>query len=338
MKLTHILITGPIFNTPSGPSGQGGRLYTKLKQAGYTVYKRSFYKNRLLRILDTIGFLLLKPHKYQVVLVQMFLLRAFIMEDIILRISLLLGKKYIAVIRGGAFVEFYEKNEKWCNKVLSKIHLITTPSLFITHFLQQKGYRVMHIPNFIDLTYFPFQWQNTQQKKLLWVRSFQDIYKPELAIQAMKVLVKKYPDITLTMVGPDQGKLEYCKQLITALELDKHIIITGVIPNNELNKVYSSHQIFITTTSYESFGVALMEAAASGIPMVSTNVGEIPHIWTDKEDMLIVKDNDVEAFSNAIISLIENQELRQKLSKNARKKAEQYTWESIKPKWESILE
>ncbi len=336
--MKNVLITGPIFNTPSGPSGQGGKLYTKLKQEGYTVYKRSFYKNRLLRLLDTISFLLFKPHKYQLVMVQMFLLRAFIMEDIILRISLFLGKKYIAVIRGGAFVEFYEKNERWCNQVLSKIHIITTPSLFITKFLQQKGYRVVHVPNFIDLTYFPYKWQNTQQKKLLWVRSFQDIYKPELAIRVMRLLVNRYPDITLTMVGPDQGKLEYCKQLITALELDKHIIITGVIPNNELNKVYSSHQIFITTTSYESFGVALMEAAASGIPMVSTNVGEIPYIWTNKEDMLIVKDNDVEAFSDAIISLIENQELRQKLSKNARKKAEQYTWESIKPKWESILE
>lgn len=337
MVYRKILISGPIFNTPSGPSGQGGKLYTLLKKAGYNVYKKSAFRNKLLRFADTLSFIILRPFSYDIVLLQMFLLRAFVMEDIIIKICRLFDKKSIVVIRGGAFVEFYTQNTNWCKRVLARVDVITTPSIFIANFLHKEGFKARVIPNFIDLNLFPYRWQNPIEKKILWVRAFHDIYKPELAIKAIAELKKKHPEIILTMVGPDQGKLAICKSLIEELDLMDNVTIEGVVPNHQLNDFYASHQVFITTTSYESFGVALIEAAASGIPMVSTDVGEIPYIWKNNENMLIVRDNNVIEFAEAINKLLENPDLRLNLSKNARLVSENYTWEKVKDNWHELL-
>ncbi len=336
--MKRVLVTGPIFDTPSGPSGQGGKLYTHLKADGYEIHKRSRYRNRLWRLIDTLWFVAFNFYRYDIIIVQLFSYKAFLLEDVVIRIGNLLGKKTIAVIRGGAFPEFYNHYPNWSESVLNRCYKIETPSIYIQQYLQAKGFVVGHIPNFIDNSYFPFNWENTPSPKLLWVRAFHDIYKPELAIQCVADLRNKFPNISLTMVGPDQGKLAYCKELIKSLDIENAITITGPIPNHELNNYYKSHQIFLTTTSYESFGVALVEAASSGIPMVSTRVGEIPFMWREGEEMLMAKDGNQQEFNQQVENLLKNQYLRDTLSKNARKKAEQYTWNAIKVRWKELIE
>jgi glycosyltransferase involved in cell wall biosynthesis len=65
------------------------------------------------------------------------------------------------------------------------------------------------------------------------------------------------------------------------------ITFTGPINNTELPAYYSSHSVFLNTTSYESFGMAVLEAAACGIPTVSTPVGEIPLLWKAGEEIML---------------------------------------------------
>jgi len=335
--MTKILVSGPIFDTPSGPSGQGGKLYTKLKEEGYPIYKRSNYRNPVLRVLDTLFFVVFNSRKYDVILIQMFSNKAFIIDFFVINIAKFLNKKIIPTIRGGAFTEFYNKYPRMIQKVLNKASVVTSPSHFIGNFLGSKGISVLIVPNFIETQKFPYKWQTSSSLKLLWVRAFTDIYKPELAIKVIHNLKKKYPEIQLTMVGPDQGKLASCKELIRKLDLTEQILITGAIPNDQLSEYYSSHSIYINTTSYESFGVALIEAACSGIPVVTTDVGEIPFMWVHEQDMLIVKDGDAEAFTEKVGLLLEDKNLQLKLSKNSRAKAEKYSWENIREQWITLL-
>jgi len=335
--LKRILVCGPIFDTPSGPSGQGGKLYTKLKAEGYTIYKRSKYRNKLLRVIDTLFFVIFHARKYDIILIQMFSNMAFIIDFLVINIAQLLNKKTIPIIRGGAFVEFYNRFPNWVGGVLKKSSLVSSPSLFIGEFLKTKNIAVLNIPNFIETHKFPYTWVPSDSPNLLWVRAFTDIYKPEFAIKTIQKLKTDFPNIKLTMVGPDMGKLAYCKELINELGLNQSIHITGSISNNELSKIYASHTIYINTTSYESFGVALIEAACTGIPVVTTDVGEIPFMWQNGEDMLIVKDNNLDAFTNAIKLLLTDKNLQIKLSKNANTKAEKYGWDNVKPQWDSLL-
>jgi glycosyltransferase involved in cell wall biosynthesis len=80
-----------------------------------------------------------------------------------------------------------------------------------------------------------------------------------------------------------------------------------------------------------------LEAAASGSCIVSTNVGELPYIWEDGKEVLLVVPDDPKAMSAAIRRILTEPGLAEWLSINARKKAEQYDWSVILPQWEKLF-
>ncbi|MBP9185875.1 MAG: glycosyltransferase family 4 protein [Bacteroidia bacterium] len=333
----RILVTGPIFDTQSGPSGQGGKLYTALTNEGYTTFKRSNKRNRLLRLVDTLGFVLFNFSKYDAVIVQVFSNKAFVLESCVILLNRILGKKIIAVIRGGAFPEFTNKYPKFIRFVLSKCYHVETPSKYIIEELKKHNIKVGYTPNFIDPSYFPYKWKNPSKPKLLWVRAFHKIYNPDIAIRCVAALIHKYPEIRLTMVGPDQGELKNIQLLIKELNLTNYIDIVGPQPNHELAKYYTTHTVFITTTSYESFGVAMVEAANCGIPMVATKVGEIPFMWQEEKEILLAELLNQDLFNKKVETVLSNEELAKSLSINARKKATQYSWSFVNERWNQLI-
>ena len=330
-KQTRILITGPIFDTPSGPSGSPGKLYTKLREEGFVVYKKSKYRNKILRFADTlIG--VLSFHKYDIILVQCFGLFAFYLEDMISRFGKIWNKPVVFTIRGGAFHEFYEQHPTWCHQVLSRVTQINTPSYFLQKFLQEKGHVVEYIPNFIQLENFTYKREIVNPYSFLWVRAFHDIYHPELVIESFYEVYKKYPQAILTMIGPDQGLKAKCMELIEKLNLTKCIHLLGPIPNKELANYFHTHAVYTNTTRYESFGVALIEAGSCGIPCVSSSAGEIPWIWEDKKNILLAERN-ANAFSNAMLFLVENKEAANEMGWQASQLVKKYNWENTKKYW-----
>ena len=94
---------------------------------------------------------------------------------------------------------------------------------------------------------------------------------------------------------------------------------------------------FLNTTSYESFGVAVLEAASCGIPIVSSSVGEIPLIWTHESNMLMAETLEPESFSAQVTKIFKNKEGAKQLAIHARKNAETYDWENIKSFWINLL-
>lgn len=333
----RIALIGPIIIDKKSSGGEGEKLYQALKAEGYTIYKRSVHRNKLLRLISTVWFLLSRARSYDTVVMMIFSGRAFILEYIVLIICNLLGKTKIGVLHGGALHEFQKTYPNMVGYLYNKCQHLLTPSNFLKQYFQGKGWQVGYMPNFINPAYFPNNWENPQEKKLLWVRAFHDIYKPEMAIQCIADLRQKYPDISLTMVGPDLGTLSHCRKLIHKLKLEEHITITGAVPNTTLNSFYKSHMAFLTTTSFESFGVALIEAASTGIPMVSTRVGEIPYMWEENAEMLMATDGDQENFNQKVEQIITDQHLRTALSEHAFRKARIYTWDEVKLKWNTIL-
>jgi glycosyltransferase involved in cell wall biosynthesis len=80
-----------------------------------------------------------------------------------------------------------------------------------------------------------------------------------------------------------------------------------------------------------------MEVMALGLPVVSTNVGGIPYLLTDKENALLVDDNDDKAMTEAILDLLNDKGKANQLAQNARIFIEQMDWQVVKQSWGSIL-
>ncbi len=297
----------------------------------------SFKKNKIFRLLDII--LNLIVFKGEFVHIHTFSDQAFNIAIIASYLATIRKKKIIFTLHGGRLAEFETKNPEKVFKTLKRAYKILTPSLFLqSHFLKKK-YIVEYLPNPIDGAKFPFKERlESKSLRILWVRAFVDIYNPELAINTLFELQKKYPEATLTMIGPDRGIQKKCEELIEELKLQKSIDLVGPIANDILYKYYQTHDVYINTTSYESFGLALMEAASCGIPIVSSNVGEIPFIWQHKKNMMISTSLDSSSFTEKILELVSNNSLKKYIILNAKELSKKYDIKQVEKCWSKILE
>jgi glycosyltransferase involved in cell wall biosynthesis len=333
--MNMVLFIGNFLGKHLGTTNPSEQIANSLANEGMAVSKASTYKNRLFRLSEMFWKSLLLP--YRILHVDVFSGKSLWFAEWTAAIGNFRGKKVILTLHGGKLPEVFALSPKRFHRLFSNAHHLFTPSRMLQNFFSEKGFIVEWLPNFIRLGTFPMSLKNDLSQTLLWVRAFSYIYNPEVAIHTLHKVRESYPNAMLTMVGPDKGELGNVKNLIEGLNLEHAIRITGPIPNEELYKFYHTHNVYINTTSYESFGVAVMEAAACGIPIVSTNVGEIPYLWKDEEEILMVDNIEPATFAIQINRIFADRSLAKKLSINARKKAEQFDWEVIKPKWVELL-
>ena len=158
-----------------------------------------------------------------------------------------------------------------------------------------------------------------------------------MAISVLKSLLDKGYKAELCMVGPDSdGSLMDVKQY--AQSLNVNVSFTGKLAKHDWLKLADGYNFFINTTNFDNMPLSVIEAMAIGIPIVSTNVGGIPFLINNTVDGICVKPDNTEEMTKSIIKLFINKEFAETLTKNARKKVENYDWQIIKQDWIKILQ
>ncbi|OHA14917.1 MAG: hypothetical protein A2909_01585 [Candidatus Tagabacteria bacterium RIFCSPLOWO2_01_FULL_39_11] len=138
-----------------------------------------------------------------------------------------------------------------------------------------------------------------------------------LAINAMAEVVKKHSKAGLIIVGDGPGRNSY-SLLVTRYSLQNNVIFEDAVPFEILISYYKTADLFLLTSNYEGYGRSVVEAMAAGCAVVMTDVGLAGEILINKKDGLVVPIENGEKLKDAIISLIENKDLRENLVKNAR--------------------
>jgi glycosyltransferase involved in cell wall biosynthesis len=135
------------------------------------------------------------------------------------------------------------------------------------------------------------------------------------------------------MIGPDKGDGSYqaAKALAARLEVSDRVIFPGSIPKEQVAHWLQQGDIFVNTTRVDNTPVSVLEAMACGLCVISTNVGGIPYILKDEYDGLLVPPDDDAAMAKAVKRLLAEDGLAQRLSRNARRKAEEFDWSNILP-------
>jgi len=109
------------------------------------------------------------------------------------------------------------------------------------------------------------------------------------------------------------------------------------IPKSHVPKTLELGDIFINTANIDNTPVSVIEAMASGLCVVSTNVGGIAYLLEDQVDSLLVPADDVDAMVVAVKRILTEPDLAERLSSNARRKAEQFDWSVVLPLWEKLF-
>jgi glycosyltransferase involved in cell wall biosynthesis len=152
-------------------------------------------------------------------------------------------------------------------------------------------------------------------------------------------LTGQFPDIELVMVGPDKrdGSLQTTRKVASDLGVMDRIQWIAGVAKEEVPRHLNEGDIFLNTTDFDNTPVSVLEAMACGMCVISTNVGGLPYLVKDEEEALLVPPGDAEAMADAVRRVLIEPGLAERLSRNARARAEQCDWATIMPQWEELL-
>ncbi len=156
-----------------------------------------------------------------------------------------------------------------------------------------------------------------------------------MMLDVVDELRKRIPDINLSIVG-GLVDLNYYKKIqarIVAKQLSQHVSLHPDVHALELMKQYSRSRLFILCASEESQCVAMAEAMAVGLPVVSTNVGGIKHLLKEGVNGYMCESDDVDGMVKLILSLLGNEEECRRMSAQNKLDAEPFRWTSIMEKY-----
>lgn len=334
-----ILIIGNFLSAFSTTRALCEELAPRLSQAGWIVATTSHQHRRVERLLDMMTTTWLRRSLYDVAQVDIYSGLAFLWAEAVCAILQLARKPYVLTLHGGNLPTFAQRWPGRVRRLLDGAAAVTTPSRYLLEQMQLYRTDLHLLPNPLELAHYPFELRATPQPRLIWLRAFHQIYNPVLAVHVAAQVVCEWPDLQLTMVGPDKsdGSLDDVHTAIQSHNLAAHVTLTGGVPKAEVPAWLRRGDIFLNTTNFDNTPVSVLEAMACGLCVVSTNVGGIPYLLTHEYDALLVPADDPAAMVAAVRRLLREPALAARLSANARATAEQCDWSVVLPQWHALL-
>ena len=158
----------------------------------------------------------------------------------------------------------------------------------------------------------------------------------DLLLQAWSKVEKQIPEWNLVIYG--MGDRSPYESLIDNLQIDRtRCHLYG--PTDDIKREYLNSSLFVFSSRFEGFGMVLIEAMACGLPVVSFDCPCGPKdIVRHQEDGILVENGDIEKLAECMISLMQDDEKRKGMSKNAIKNVQRFRIEHIVQQWKSLFE
>jgi glycosyltransferase involved in cell wall biosynthesis len=244
----------------------------------------------------------------------------------------------VGVLAGGGLPELGRRRPRWVARVLGRFTHLVAPSEYLARWAREHtSTPVSVIPNPLDLDGYPYRRRPSVRPRLLWLRAYHDIYAPEVAVRAVAVLAQRYDDVALTMVGDDKGLRAPTAALVDDLGLGDRVTVGGFAGPDEKRRLLDDHDVFLNTSRVDNRPVSVVEAAGSGLCVVSTAVGGVPDLVEDGRSALLVPPDDPVAVAEAVARLVDEPALAAQVGDGGRAVAEAGGSEPVVAAWEALL-
>jgi len=190
------------------------------------------------------------------------------------------------------------------------------------------GASIEVIPNGVELDrFYPATTDNsTNRLNLLTVGRLSPTKRVEMLIDAVHILRKEGRDVHFSIIGG--GAMgDALKQAVTKRSLDDIVDIAGRIDAEKMPEVYRRHNIYVSASMQEGMSNAMLEAMASGLPIVTTQCEGVEELIADNG--IVVEQAAAEVIAQAIIGLADDRHSYEKISARAREQAERFSWKTV---------
>jgi len=248
-------------------------------------------------------------------------------------------------------VGVYLSNKYLVDKILSNAEIIITPSNHYvkeSRFLSKYKSKLIEIPNGINLKEFDISLSkrecrdrlrlNNVENVVLFLSALYPLKGPHVLLKTIPHIVKKCKETIFIFVGG--GNVNKYKRLSEEIGVQKYVRFTGYIEERLKPLYYKAADVFVLPSieTFEVFPIVLLEASASGLPMVVSDLNTFECIIENGYNGIVTKRGDEKSLADEIIYLLENEDVRKRMGENAKRKVENYSWERVAEETEKVYE
>lgn len=252
------------------------------------------------------------------------------------------GIPVIVSYHGGEADAFFDKAFSWIKPSLRRADAITVPSGFLEAVFGKRGLSTSIVPNIIDLSRFSAETSSRVPVKanfphIIVTRNLEPIYDTATALRAFSIVRHAFPVATLIVAGsgPERQALE---KLATRLGVADAVTFTGRVDNDRMAVLYHGADVMINPSLADNMPVSVLEALASGVLVVSTDVGGVPYLVEHEKTALLVPAQDPVAMADAILILLNDSAKAAQIREAGIESVQQYTWPKVRDRLLRIYE
>ncbi|MDP2005218.1 MAG: glycosyltransferase family 4 protein [Rubrivivax sp.] len=238
--------------------------------------------------------------------------------------------------RGGEAADFLRRSQGAVRLSMRRVARLIVPSGFLQQVFSAHGLAAEVVPNIVDLQRFhPAAARPTAPPQLLVARNLEAIYDNETALRAFALVLQRHGRARLTVAGT--GPLAAQLQgLAAALGIAAQVDFVGRVERDAMADLLRASTLAINPSRVDNTPNSVLEALASGVPVVSTRVGGVPFIVEDGVTALLVPPQDPPAMAAALLRLLDDEALATRLAAAGLVQVQRYTWAQVAPRLTAV--
>jgi L-malate glycosyltransferase len=246
----------------------------------------------------------------------------------------LLGKPVILNYHSGEAADHLARWGVLVHPWLSLADEIVVPSDYLQQVFASHGYCTRVIHNTVDTSRFMYRVRDPLRPRLLSTRNFEWYYGVDQTLRAFKLIQCAYPHATLDIAGAGSCEREL-RALAHSLGLTG-VRFLGAVAPSDVPALHERADILVNSSLIDNQPLSILEAMASGMPIVSTGTGDIGNMIEHGISGTIVPKKDPYAMAAAVIFLLKDQDYARAMASRAVERLDQYSWNRVGSQW-SVL-
>ncbi len=196
---------------------------------------------------------------------------------------------------------------------------------------------IVLVPNGIDLVEDSARQREAENhsKRVLFVGRLHSVKGIQYLLGAMYIVHRELPEVKLTLVGDGEDR-ERLEHMTDFLGIKECVEFVGRVPHERIRYYMVHADVLVLPSLSEGFPVTILEAMASGLPVIATRVGGVPEIIENNVNGYLVETENQGKIAEALLKLLRDEQLRKCISGNNREKAERYQWDKVAATLEEI--
>jgi L-malate glycosyltransferase len=208
------------------------------------------------------------------------------------------------------------------------------PSDYLVRVFADFGVKAEAVFNTVDSSRFQFRERRALEPVLLSNRNLEPHYNVACTLRAFATIQTQVAEVRLIVAG-DGSERRYLRELASELQLN-NVDFVGAIAPERMPPLYDGADIFVNASNIDNQPLSIIEAFASGLPVVTTGAGGIRDMVSDGVTGFIVSCDDHAALADRVLSLLGDDELASRVASRARDECKNYSWAAVRNQWLTI--